>query len=104
MRKTIGRIMLFLIACSLVTLPIVTRTSTTGTPPIPGVQPVHYYRYMIPIPGDIFNSINILIGGPPGYYLYLDKDYNGSPSSDEKLGQASLKGDLSLTRESGSEA
>ncbi len=52
---------------------------------------------MIAIPGDIFNDINMLICGPHRYYHYLDKDYNGGPSNDEKLDQASWKEDLSLT-------
>ncbi|MCE4620376.1 MAG: hypothetical protein F7C33_05055 [Desulfurococcales archaeon] len=67
------------------------------SPPIP--QPVHYERLIVPIPAPASRAgATIIVGGPPGFTLYNDVDFNGAPSEGERIGQASLHGALDLVR------
>ena len=93
------RIAVLLVILALAFPPIITAAQPEPSPSPPIPQPVHYERLTVPIPAPASRTgATIIVGGPPGFTLYNDVDFNGAPSDGERIGQASLHGALDLVR------
>lgn len=100
-RIWIATILLALLLLNLAYPPITSSASPTisqDQPPIPVPSNITH-RLVIPIPGlaHANGSVKVIVGGPPGYRVAVDSDYNGGIGEGEPVIQASLKGDLSYT-------
>ncbi len=92
-------IAVLLVILALASLPTIAASQPEPSPSPPIPQPVHYERLIVPIPAPASQEgATIIVGGPPGFTLYNDIDFNGAPSEEERIGQASLHGALDLVR------
>ncbi len=81
-------IAVLLVILALASLPTIAASQPEPSPSPPIPQPVHYERLIVPIPAPASQEgATIIVGGPPGFTLYNDIDFNGLQARRRGLGR-----------------
>ncbi|NOZ31145.1 MAG: hypothetical protein GXO68_04255 [Crenarchaeota archaeon] len=96
-----GAILFLLLVIAIQSTPTFSEAQTLqSTSQLPALPIVNETKILtIPLPGipSPDASVRIIVGGPPGYTIAVDENFNGKIDSGEKSVQASLQGDLAYS-------